>query len=228
MLNYHIISSDSQGGNSVKIGDIIVDAGISYKELEPWLYGVKYILITHQHCDHYKIGTLHRIKQEHPEILLIGNYEVATHERDLSLFGTPNQKRSHHEEYLFDRITRSGYPVDMIDQIIIPYDVPHNVKVNAYDWYDKNGNHIFYMTDCLDSSVLDEYIPARNRYDYMFLEANHDADKLEQVRNQHTSYDVFGGGMRHLSKQHAKEFYYEHRVNVDSPWIRLHKSARFY
>jgi hypothetical protein len=66
-------------------------------------------------------------------------------------------------------------------------------------------------------------------YDYLFIESNHDEQKLEAVRNeQRGGYNPYLSGKRHLSTQQAKAFFYLNRRNQDSQFIELHQSSRFY
>lgn len=60
-LDYRVIASGSKG-NAVRIGDVMVDCGISFKDMKDALYECKYLLITHTHSDHVRKATLKKIK----------------------------------------------------------------------------------------------------------------------------------------------------------------------
>jgi hypothetical protein len=93
----------------------------------------------------------------------------------------------------------------------------------GYTW-DFEGKEIIYATD---TSTLEN--APNKKYDYLFLESNHDEEKLEKARNQSKgSYNPYMSGKRHLSTQQAKIFYYMHRKNQFSELIELHQSVRFY
>ena len=61
-MKYEIIATGSKG-NAVLINDILVDCGIPFKRLKPYLYEVNTLLITHEHSDHVKATTLRAIKK---------------------------------------------------------------------------------------------------------------------------------------------------------------------
>ena len=104
-----------------------------------------------------------------------------------------------------------------------PFECVHDVLVYGFT-FSCQGQEIIYATD---TSTL-ENAPEK-KYDYFFLESNHDEAKLEAVRDQKKgTYSPFLSGKRHLSTQQAKAFYYMHRRSQDSKLIELHQSARFY
>lgn len=204
-LNYRVISSGSKG-NAVRIGNVMVDCGVAFKNMKDALYQCKYLLITHIHSDHVKKATLKKIKEFFPRIQIIGNYEV-------------------HQHFGVDIICNAGYPIEMKDYVFLPFEGIHDVLCYGYAWND-GANQIIY---CTDTSSL-ENAPTEKKYDYLFLESNHDRQKLEQIENTQKKYgyDVLAGASRHLSTQDCKAFYYMNRKSKESELIELHKSERFY
>ena len=85
-------------------------------------------------------------------------------------------------------------------------------------------NDVIYATD---TSTLENAPDIK--YDYFFIESNHDEKKIELIMNDKSyKYDAFQNAKRHLSTQSAKAFYYMRRKNSESKFIELHKSERFY
>lgn len=202
-MNYEVISSGSKG-NCVIVNDVMIDCGLPFNKIKKELYDIKYLLITHIHSDHLKVQTLLNIAQHFPRVQIIGNYEV-------------------NQMYNVDIIANSGFEIVTDDYVFYPFECVHDVLTYGYTW-NFEGKDIIYATD---TSTL-ENAPEK-KYDFFFLESNHDEAKLEEVRNQyHGSYNPYLGGKRHLSTQQAKAFYYLHRRNLDSQFIELHKSTRFY
>jgi hypothetical protein len=202
-MNYKIISSGSKG-NCVIINDIMVDCGVPFSHIKAELYEIKYLLITHIHNDHLKTNTLEKIFEQFPRIQVIGNYEV-------------------HQAYNVNHIANADFEIETEDYIFTPFKCVHDVECYGYTW-NYEGNEIIYATD---TSTL-EHAP-KKKYDFFFLESNHDEAKLEEVRNKHKgSYSPYLSGKRHLSTQQAKAFYYTYRNSLDSEFIELHKSSRFY
>lgn len=208
-LQYKVIASGSNG-NSVLIGDVLVDCGISFKKVKPYMKYVKYLIITHIHSDHLKLNTYNKIRQLYPHIVCIGNWEVA-------------------QNVVVDIISQNGKPVEHKGRAFVGIEVPHDVTTYAYTW-EIDGGRVLYCTDASDITPVAEYLNG-DKINYFFLESNHDEKKVELIREDAYAkygYDAYSGAKRHLSTQVAKTFYYMNRVNRDSLWVELHKSSRFY
>lgn len=202
-IDYKIIASGSNG-NAVRIGNLMFDCGIPFKDMKDELYKCDALLITHTHSDHIKKQTFTRIRKEFPRLKVYANPNVA---------------------YL--------YQVDMVIQhksfevgetVITPVDGVHDVPVTYYI-FTINDNDIIYATDTCKLFNEEE-----RRFDYFFVESNYDEDKLKQIGRQYAKngYDPFKSSLRHLSTQDCQAFYYMYRKSRDSQLIELHKSHRFY
>lgn len=207
-MEYEIINSGSDG-NCVVIEDMMFDVGVSYKKLKHALPHIKYIFVTHRHTDHIKPVTFKRISREYPRIKWIVNYNVA------ETFGV---------DY-FHKMVGDKTSIKLKDRTIEAFQCVHDVPCSAFVITYNDGSNFIYATD---TATL-EYAPVR-KYDKLFLESNHDEYKLEQalVQQKKYSYNAYSNGLRHLSTQKSKEFYYLRRKNRDSEWVELHKSSRFY
>ena len=202
-MNYKIISTGSKG-NCVIINDVMVDCGVPFSKIKNELYSIKYLLFTHIHTDHMNVKTIQQVAENFPRITMIGNYEA-------------------HDTFNCNIIANAGFEIETDDYTFTPFECVHDVVCYGYTW-DFEGNKIIYATD---TSTL-EHAPA-GKYDFLFLESNHDEYKLEQVRHeQRGGYNPYVSGKRHLSTQQAKAFYYLHRKDKDSQFIELHQSSRFY
>jgi Beta-lactamase superfamily domain len=202
-MEYKIISTGSKG-NCVIINDVMIDCGVPFTKIKEDLYGIKYLILTHTHTDHINIKTLQQIASHFPRITIIGNYEV-------------------HAIYNCNIIANADFEIHTEDYTFYPFECFHDVLVYGYTW-NFEGKEIIYATDT--SSLNNAPI---KKYDYLFLESNHDEEKLEAVRNEKKgSYNPFLSGKRHLSTQQAKAFFYMNRRDQDSKLIELHQSARFY
>lgn len=209
-MKYEIIATGSKG-NAVLINDILVDCGIPFKRLKPYLYEVNTLLITHEHSDHVKATTLRAIKKHFPNIQVVANYMVK------QLF--PNY---------VDLTANGGVPLFTQSGIVTPFDCVHDVPCLGYSWI-VDGKKVVYATD---TSTMDN-CPVDIAVDYCFLEANYDEIKVQQIV-QNTDmlkkygYDIRKGTVRHFSKQQCKSFFYKNRADENSQLIQLHQSARFY
>jgi ribonuclease BN (tRNA processing enzyme) len=203
-MNYKIISTGSKDGNCVIINDVMVDVGVPFSKIKNDLYDIRYLLITHVHSDHLNKKTIQQVAENFPRIKIIGNYEV-------------------HSAYNCNIIANAGFDIITDDYIFHPFECIHDVVCYGYTWTFE-GQEIIYATD---TSTL-EHAPEK-KYDWMFIESNHDEQKLEAVRNENKgSYNPYLSGKRHLSTQQARAFFYLNRRNRDSQFIELHQSSRFY
>ena len=67
-MTYNIISTGSQG-NAVAINDVIlIDCGVSFKALAAVCKGIKLVLLTHSHNDHFKVSTIKKLAFERPTL----------------------------------------------------------------------------------------------------------------------------------------------------------------
>src|SRR5574344_1187341 len=204
-LNYEIIGSGSSG-NCVIIEDMMFDCGVPYGHIKDKLYDIKYLFITHRHSDHIKPNTVNGIIRNFPRIKIIGNYDVARIVPTYDIVGDVTE-------------------LDLGDRTVQAFKCYHDVPTTGFV-INMNDINFIYATDTASlEDAPDE------KYDYMFIESNHDEKKIEAIRNNSKKiygYDVWKGAKRHLSTQKSREFYYLHRRNKDSKWIELHKSKRFY
>ena len=203
-LEYKIISTGSKGNCVILHKTVMIDCGVPFSKIKEDLYGIKYLLITHIHSDHLNIKTLQQIASQFPRIKIIGNYEV-------------------HSMYNCNIIANAGFEIETNDYIFYPFENFHDVLCYGFTW-EYDGLEIIYATDT--SSLNNAPI---KKYDYFFLESNHDEEKLEAVRNEKKgSYNPFLSGKRHLSTQQAKAFFHMNKRDQNSKLIELHQSARFY
>ena len=204
LLEYKVLKTGSKG-NCVIIGDIMVDCGIPFSKMKDDLYGIKYLLLSHIHSDHIVPSTLQKIKDLFPKITIIGNYEVA-------------------QKYGVDIIVNNGFETVTKDYTFMAVKGFHDVLVSGYSWWVK-GQHVCYMTDSNSCSAF-QSAP----YDALFLEANYNENKLNAIGHSFKArgYNPILSAKRHCSTQVAKAFYYTNRRSVDSIFVELHQSARFY
>ena len=203
-MNYKIIATGSKDGNCVIINDVMVDAGVPFSKIKDDLYNIKYLLLTHTHKDHMNLPTLQKIATKFPRIKIIGNYEV-------------------HAAYNCNIIANAGFEIKTDDYTFYPFELFHDVLCYGFTWTHE-GQEIIYATDTSSMKNAPD-----KKYDWFFIESNHDEAKLEAVRDERKgSYNPYLSGKRHLSTQQAKSFFYLNRRDQNSQFIELHQSSRFY
>lgn len=203
-LDYRVLASGSSG-NAVRIGQIMIDCGIPFSKMKDELFKCHTLLITHAHSDHVNAKTLTQIRQTFPRIHIYANYDVA-------------QRFD-----LFNIIGSRAFKVKGAK--IIPFELLHDVPCTGFV-IQQDGLNIIYATDTAQiENPIDEL-----EYDYIFLESNHDENKIDRLRHVYSrgNYDPIESKFRHLSTQKCKAFYYMYRRNNTSELIELHKSKRFY
>lgn len=74
-MDVNVISTGSQGNAVLLDGRILIDCGVTYKALEPYVKDLELVLCTHQHGDHFKKSCIHRLAKERPGLrLACGNW----------------------------------------------------------------------------------------------------------------------------------------------------------
>ena len=209
-MKYNIISTGSVG-NAVVINDkILIDCGVPFKKLKPVVKGLKLVLLTHVHSDHFNPSTAATLHRERPALR----------------FGCC--------EWMVEPLLKSGVSKRVIDvydlesgrsynsgrTAVFPVALTHNVKNCGYCILD-NFEGLFYATD---ASTLDG-IKAPNCDLYM-IEANHAKAELEaRVAEKKAageySYEM-DAARNHLSREQALDWLYQ-QMGPNSKYVFLHQ-----
>ena len=192
-MDYTIISTGSKGNAVILNNAILIDCGVPYKALKPFVKGLKLVLLTHIHSDHFKPETIRKLANERPTLRFgCGKWLLSS----VMACGVPKWRIDIYTPNLKNRYT------DGLQLIMIP--LKHNVSNCGYKIY-LNGEKIFYATDC---NNLDG-INAPN-YDLYMIEANYEDEEIQQriaekeANGQYCyEYQVLHN---HLSKKKADEF----------------------
>lgn len=207
-MDYTIISTGSKGNCVIIGGKVMVDCGVSYKAIKPYVKGLQLVLLTHQHSDHIKPSTIRRLQEERPSLrfgcgkwLLPSALACGVSKRKIDVY-IPNLKTRY---------------TDDLQLIMTP--TKHNVTNCCYR-ISLNGEKIFYATDCNNLDGID----AKN-YDLYMIEANYeDSEIQERIAEKEANgqycyeYQVLNN---HLSKQKADKFIGEN-AGINSKFVYLH------
>lgn len=197
-MNYKIISTGSKG-NAVIIEDIIlIDVGVPFKMLAPYVKDLKLVLLTHEHGDHFNPATVRRLHQDRPTLrfgccewmiplLLDADVDkrvIDVYDPTIKAFLMYGGELSIRSELLTHNVPNCGYHIRM------------------------NGERLFYATD---TGTLDG-IEAKN-YDLYLVEANHTradiaARAAEKIANGQYAYE-FKAAENHLSREQAEDWLYQ-------------------
>ena len=192
-MDYTIISTGSKGNAVILNNAILIDCGVPYKALKPFVKGLKLVLLTHIHSDHFKPETIRKLANERPTLRFgCGKWLLSS----VMACGVPKWRIDIYTPNLKNRYT------DGLQLTMIP--TKHNVTNCCYKIY-LDGEKVFYATDCNSLDGID----APN-YDLYMVEANYEDEEIQQrIANKEANgqyvyeYQVLHN---HLATKKADEF----------------------
>ena len=198
----------SMGNAVLYFGNILVDIGVPYSCLKPYVKDIQLVLLTHAHGDHLNTKTLQRLQKEHPS-LRIGCGEWMLPYLD----GITNVD-----------VYEIGKLYDYGQFKISPFKLYHDVPNCGYRIL-KDETKIFHATD---TKTL-EGVTARG-YDLYCIEANYSEpiaqQMIEQAREKGEFTHIIGSINSHLSEEQCNDFYYKNK-SENSKLIRLHETRSY-
>lgn len=209
-MNYNIISTGSKGNAVFIEGGILIDCGVPFKKLEPVLYDIKLVLLTHIHGDHFNPATIKRLTYERPTV------------------------RFCCREWMVEPLVKCGASKNRIDVIleneglhyrngitVEPMTLVHDVPNCGWKVTLPNGDSLFYATD---TGSLDG-ISAHN-YNLYMIEANHATEDIEHRAAEKLERGEFAYEVRaaanHLSKEQALDWILNN-AGANSEYVLLHQ-----
>lgn len=165
---YSIVNTGSDGNATVIENIIMIDCGLSYKKIKPYVNKLQLILLTHIHADHFNKATIRKLTFERP-ILRFGCCKWLV--KDLIECGVSEKNI---DVYDFENLY--CYSSNLKVQ---PFELHHDVLQCGYR-IEINGYKVFYATD----TCTLEGIVAKD-YDYYFVEANYINE--EELHNRSVS-----------------------------------------
>lgn len=223
-------------GNSlyIKPYNVIIDLGLSYKHYdENIFYDIKYILLTHEHGDHFHVASIDRISKKFPHITFVLSEHLL--EKAKEIF---NKKNRDFSKINYQILTDKPiiYEIKNDNYAVITYtvtdhgDIPNvSYTIKGFEPINNIENPvILYASDLTTTEPKHhtEGLPKDESYNLMFLEANYSAEEVYDVL-QHDPYDRKAlGNLRHLSEDSA--FNYVRRyLDSNGLFIPLHASSEF-
>lgn len=207
-MKFNIISTGSKG-NAVLINDnILIDAGVPFKLLEPFVKGLKLVLLTHEHGDHFIPSTIRRLHRDRPTLRfgccewMVGHLlEAGVDKRCIDVYEAKHWYQ---------------YPGDLL---LSPEALTHNVPNCGYHivigW-----KRLFYATD---TGTLDG-IEAKG-YDLYMVEANHTREEIAARAAEKAEKGEFAYELRaaenHLSREQTEDWLYQN-MGPCSLYVFLH------
>ena len=182
--------------------------GISFKKIEPYHNGLKLILLTHIHSDHFKKSTIRTLANVHP--LLRFGCPQWLYDECLACYIKPSNIDAYSMDYIY---AYKGYKV-------LPFRLQHNVPNCGYKIQFSNGEKIIYATDTNSIEV------EAKDYDLYLIEANYEDEEIKQrildkqIRGDYIyEYKTL---QNHLSLSKCNEWLYKN-MSSQSQYIYMHQ-----
>lgn len=206
-MDYCVIATGSTGNSVLVEKHILIDAGVPYKKIEPYINDIKLVLLTHEHSDHFRASTVRRMALEKP----------------LLRFGCG--------PFLAPLLVKAGVPKQQIDILqpkmlygygicnVIPVELLHDVPNYGYKLHFDKGK-VFYATDTGSLSGV-----SAKGYDLYLVESNYDDAELKARMDAKIEAGVYPYEKRamkyHLSKQKCDNWLYKN-MGRNSEYVYLH------
>jgi len=208
-MTYNIISTGSKG-NAVIINDeILIDCGVPFKDIKPYIKGLKLVLLTHEHGDHFCPSTIKKLAEKRPTLRFgCGKWLI----NKLIACGVQKWRID-----VYSPNTRNNY-IDFVSLVMIPLN--HNVQNCGYKIYTEDGEKIIYATDTNDLNGI-----IAPNFDFYMIEANYEDNEIQQRIAEKVSKGEYAYEKdvlkNHLSKAKADDFIIKN-AGINSRFIYLH------
>lgn len=188
-MRYEIIGTGSKGNALLLDGWMLVDCGLPYKAIKEYAAGIKLVLLTHSHADHFNITAIRRLAAVHPKVRFCAPVQLVPKLQECGIGAHRIDISKHGKRLSYGSAGAEVYAFQLV------HDVPNVGYRIALRCDDGRTETALYITDT--GSV--EQIPKEisKGCDYYFIEANYkEAEIQEKIRE----------------KQALGEFVYETRV----------------
>ena len=195
MIDYHVISTGSEGNAVIVNKSILIDCGVSFRALAPYVNDLKLVLLTHIHGDHFRPTTLKRLSEERP-LLRFGAGRWLT--GPLLIAGIMSRQI---DVLQFDCVYDYG-PCS-----VIMFPLSHDVPNCGYKIHFPAGKMI-YATDTNSMNGIE----ARN-YDLYMVEANYGSEEIRKRIQDKLAAGEYVYEFRvmktHMSQEACNDWVYE-------------------
>lgn len=207
-IPYTVIGTGSTG-NAVLINhNILIDCGVPFKKIAPYLRQIQIIMLTHIHGDHFNAATLRRIAEDRPTVRFAACSWLLT---DLINAGIPAKNID---------LLQCGKFYDYGAFQVIPVQLIHNVTNCGYKLFFAGGK-AFYATDTNNLNGI-----SAKGYDLYLVECNYEDQEIherikEKEINGEFAYEK-SVIYNHLSKQKCDAWIYSNADEL-SEYVYLHQ-----
>lgn len=208
-IPFEVIATGSSGNAVILNRYILIDCGVPFKAVEPYLPDLKLVLLTHEHSDHFRGTTLRKMSEIRPKLR----------------FGCC--------EWLVGKLLKAGVPARRIDKLeigtmygygacnVIPVPLSHDVPNCGYKIHFKDGTKAIYATDTCNMNG----IRAKN-YDLYLVEANYEEKEILDRIDEKKENGEFVYEHRvlkwHLSREDCENWIYKN-IGPRGEYVFLHQ-----
>ena len=195
MIDYQVLSTGSTGNAVIINRAVLIDCGVPFKAVEPFIKDLLMVLLTHIHGDHFKTSTIRKLAAERP----------------LVRFGAC--------EWLIKPLVDAGVPARQIDLLkvgfqydykicqVIPVPLVHDVPNCGYKVHFPGGK-LIYATDTANMNGV-----TAPDYDLYMIEANYGDEEILQRINDKKANGQYAYEYRvlktHLSQDQCNDWVYQ-------------------
>lgn len=202
---YNVIASGSTGNCVIYHNSIMVDCGVPFSKVKPFISDIDIVLLTHKHKDHFNLATIKAIQQQKPSVRIgccVWMDPLLKGVRNIDLYDI-------------------GLLYSYGQFEIIPVKLYHDVPNCGYRIF-CNDTKIFHATDTAHLNGI-----TAKDYDLYAIEHNYDdetiREKIEIIQDS-GGYAYQKGAMNsHLSEQAARNFIFNNG-GPNAKTLRLHES----
>ncbi len=209
-MKYEIIGSSSKGNCIVADDVLMLDCGVTYIKIKPYLKNIKLIFISHIHKDHLLPNTIQKIAYNKPTMKFVtGSKQVV---RKLDELGVNRDNII----YLYNN---SWFDLGIIKLKLEP--MRHDAE-NYGLHFKRNNKKGLYV---VDTANIDN-VNAKN-YDLYLIEANYKEEVLERHKKECTQEELVYLNrvpQTHLSWEQANTFLIEN-MGENSEYQYIHESS---
>jgi len=207
-IEYNIIGTGSSGNCVIIENKIVIDAGVSFKSIEPYYKQFKLVLLTHEHTDHFNRSTIRRLASERPTLRFgAGAWMVPK----LIEANVPKKNIDVYEP---------GKTYKYKDIEIVPFKLQHNVPNMGYKLHLPSGKAV-YATDTCSLDCVEAF-----NYDLYMIEANYEDEEIqERIRAKEKAGEYayeYIAMLNHLSKAKCDKWVYEN-AGPNSEYVYMHQ-----
>jgi len=206
-IPFTIISTGSIGNAVVINTSVLVDCGVTFKALKKYYRGLKLVLLTHIHSDHFQPTTIRILSRERPMLRFACG------------------------KWLVKPLIDCGVPIENIDVLeygkmynygicnIISVPLSHNVENCGYKIHFPIGK-VIYATDTNNLNGITAI-----DYDLYLIEANYIDDEIQEKIKKKKEEGAYAYELNvirnHLSKAKCDDFIYRN-IGKKGEYVYMH------